>query len=193
MTQSLISYSRVLEIVGDINPMPDGTPVAALTPEVRNAYIDELVALVAEMDPLFVSVGIEASIFYSVRPDQWENYILLMGEVRSALASYPELHVTSYFCLDDMIDDQGNFQQPMRDAWEEIMPYCDSVAYSFYPDLSDTMFFAVEDYFAIPKVLSPDKPLLIPEFGIRSDTTQGFSEALQNVFMSHIVSEIAKT
>lgn len=179
--------------VGNINPMPDGTPVPALTPDVRAAYLDELVALVGEIEPVIVSIGIEASIFSTVRPDQWDNYVLLMEDACAALAQFSGVHITSYFCLKDMITPQGSFYPTMRSAWERILPYCDSVAYSFYPELADTALLGFTGYFALPKALAPGKPLMIPEFGCRSDAAQGFSEELQYEFMRTVVAQVAES
>ncbi|MBI4722088.1 MAG: T9SS type A sorting domain-containing protein, partial [Candidatus Stahlbacteria bacterium] len=181
-----------IETVGEINSMPDGTPVDSLSPQVRQAYIDELVALVDEVDPVIVSVGIETSIFYTVRPDQWNNYVLLLQEVNDALSDRPEIHITAYFVLEQMISPDGTFDTTICNAWEQILPYCNSIAYSFYPNSPDTSIY-VTDYFTLVKSLAPDKPLLIPEFGCPSDTGLGFSEELQYQFMRKIVAEVSST
>jgi len=178
--------------LGGINPMPDGTPVDSLSPEVRAAFIDELVALVEEIEPIVVSVGIEMNFFFDVRPGQWSNYILLLQEARTALSGYPDIHVTTYFVLTEMIDFDGSFFPTMRTAWEWIMPYCESVAYSFYAPYPGTTAYA-DSYFTVVKALAPDKPLLIPEFGCRSDTSQGFSEEAQFNMMRKIVCDLTTT
>jgi len=178
--------------VGEINPMPDGTPVDSLSPEVREAYINELLALVDEIDPVIVIVGIETDIFFGVRPDQWDNYVLLMSEVTTALSSRPEIHITAYFCYDHMVSYDGFFNSELRDAWLEIMPYCESIGFSFYPDTNDISWFA-PDYFTLAQSLDPTKPMIIPEFGCRSDTLQGFSEDIQLNIISTIVSQLAST
>lgn len=181
------------ETVGEINPLPDGTPVEALTPEVRSAYTAELLALVDAMEPIIVSVGIETSLLYAVRPDQWDNYVLLLEEVADALCSHSPMHITTYFILDQMIDDEGIFDPEMRAAWDMVLPYCESVAFSYYPELADTVVYESEGFFGSVQQLAPDKPLLIPEFGIRSDPEQGFSERIQYEFMSKVVSDVAAT
>ena len=181
-----------VESIGEINPMPDGTPVDSLSPRVRQAYVDELVALVDEINPIIVSVGIETSIFYVTRPDQWNNYVLLLKEVCDALSDRSEIHITAYFVLEQMISPDGTFDTDMRNAWEQILPYCSSIAYSFYPNSPDTSIY-VPDYFTLAKELAPDKPLLIPEFGCPSDTALGFSEKIQYQFMRKIVASVAAT
>jgi hypothetical protein len=180
------------ETVGDINPMPDGTPVDSLSPEVRAAYIEELLALVQEIDPVAVSVGIETSIMYTVRPDQWDNFRLLLEEAHAALSGSPEIHITTYFVLGQILADSGTFNPELRAAWETILPYCGSVAFSVYPDAPDTSHYA-PGHFSLVQQLAPGKPLLVPEFGCRSDVGQGFSEDVQYEYMYKIVSEVAGT
>ena len=180
------------ETAGEINPLPDGTPVDSLSPEVRDAYIEELLALVEEIDPVIVSVGIEATLLYDRRPDQWDNYILLLQEVNDALSYRPEIHITSYAVLSQIVNYDGTFNEEFRSAWEEILPYCQSVAYSFYSPVNDTTMLP-NDYFIKLKELAPDKPILIPEFGCRSDTAQGFSEQIQYDFAKKIISSVAAT
>ncbi|MBN2542280.1 T9SS type A sorting domain-containing protein [bacterium] len=178
--------------VGEINPYPDGTPVDSLSPEVRAAYIDELMALVEEIDPIIVSIGVETSIFHRERPDQWGNYVRLMEEARDALTVYPHIHVTAYFVLTQMVDIWGNFDSGLRAAWEEIMPYCESVAYSYY-SLAGGMAVIPENYFIIPKDIAPEKPLLIPEFGCRSDESAGYDDDLQFEVTQEVISQVAST
>ncbi len=180
------------ETAGNINPLPDGTPVDSLSADVRSAYIEELLALIDEIDPVIVSVGIEASMLYDRRPDQWDNYILLLQEVNDALASRPDIHVTSYAVLNQLINYDGTFIEEFRAAWEEILPYCQSVAYSFYSPFADTASLP-DDYFVKMKELAPDKPILIPEFGCRSDIAQGFSEQIQYDFAKKIITSVAAT
>ncbi len=180
------------ETAGEINPLPDGTPVDSLSPEVRAAYIDELLALIDEIDPIIVSVGIEATLLFDRRPDQWDNYVMLLQEVRDALSDRPEIHITAYAVLSQIVNYDGTFSPEFRSAWEEIMPYCESVAYSFYAHIADTSALP-GDYFIKMKEIAPDKPILIPEFGACSDTSQGFSQEVQLQFMNKIVRDVAST
>ncbi len=176
--------------VGDINPLPDGTPVDSLSLSVRTAYINELLALVDHIEPAIVSIGIETSIFYIKRPDQWDNFVLLLQEARSALPD--TIHMTTYCVLDNIIDSTCAFYPEMRDAWEQIMPYCESVGYSYYSTSGD--FSSLPDsYFTALKTLAPDKPILIPEFGCTSDSSVGYSEQMQFDFLETVISQIAAT
>ncbi|MBN1426690.1 hypothetical protein JXA88_19255 [Candidatus Fermentibacteria bacterium] len=179
------------EGVGYINPMPDGTPVTALTGEVRRAYVDELVALVEAVAPEIVSVGIETNIFQTFCPGQWPDFLLMMQEARAALSVYPDLHVTTYCTLDAVLTLDGRVLSPQESPWLQVLPYCDSVAYSFYPQLADTTVLHIDGYFARPQLAAPGTPLLIPEFGCRSDTAQGFSESLQCRLLSKVVQDVA--
>jgi len=64
-----------LEGLGDLNPMPDGTPVGRLDEvEVREAFLTELLALVEAVRPSIVSVGIETDFFWQRHPDQWPAF-----------------------------------------------------------------------------------------------------------------------
>jgi len=53
-----------LEGLGDINPIPDGTPVESLDGPTRAAYLAELEALVVAVGAEIVSVGIETNFFW---------------------------------------------------------------------------------------------------------------------------------
>lgn len=179
--------------LGDIIPLPDGTPIDSLSPDIRNAYIAELLALVDAVDPIAVMVGIETSLYHRYNPDDWHNYVLLMAEVNDALSHRPDIHISAYAILGDIITRDGHFIPSARAAWEEIMPYCASVAYSVYPELEDTALYADPLFFTRLGEIAPEKPLLIAEFGIRSDTLQGFSEDIQLDFLQKALTALAGT
>lgn len=181
-----------LEGLGDLNPMPDGSPVGRLDEvEVREAYLAELEALVESVRPSIVSVGIETDFFWKQHPDQWPAFRDLLCQARSRIETIdPAIHVTTYFTLGTLVAPDTSLMPQGTAAMRELLPCIESVGYSYYPadgarrlaDIPDGMFTAA-------LAVAPDLELIIPEFGYRSDGI--YSEEDQEAFLRRAVDELA--
>lgn len=178
--------------IGDVNPMPDGTPVGRLDdPGVSDAYVDELEALVRVTGASIVSVGIETDFFWTNHPDQWSAYRSMLCSARDRLHSVdPSIHVTTYFTLEGLVHPDLSPNLAGQAAFRELGPCIDSVGYSYYPcdgvrhlsDIPPGMFEAAQE-------VAPGLPLIIPEFGHRTDGV--YSEREQVDFLRRAMDELS--
>ena len=178
--------------VGYINPMPDGTKVEKLTPRIQRAYVEELMALCRLVEPTAVMIGIEANLFYWRYPEQWQNYVDLFKRAYSAVKSeFPQAHVTAYFTLEWMVNQNGRLKKDSVAVWQKLLPEIDSIAYSVYLPTDDLPADKMpEGFFTAVRSVAPDKPLAIPEFGIRSEGSIKFNENNQAKVLKRIFEEV---
>jgi hypothetical protein len=185
------------ETVGDLNPLPDGTSPGSLNdPAVRQAYASELTWLFDQLDPEYVLVGIETSIFHDRHPEQWDAYVQMEAEVYDALkARNPLAHVSAYHTLDWSVNPDGSLNQAHAEVWRALLPHLDSVAFSTYPSVS-LPGVPVADYppgmFARPRDIAPDLPILVPEFGMGGGGDSGYTEAEQAEALGRMLIEMAE-
>jgi hypothetical protein len=181
-----------VEGIGNINPMPDGTPVGRLDdPMVRNAYLDELLALVEAVRPAIVSVGIETDFFWDKHPDQWSAFRDMLCEAEGLIEIADDsVHVTTYFTLSALLDEDGELDPDGTAAMRELRPCIDSVGYSTYPaDGSRRLSDLPDGFFNAAAEVAPELPLIIPEFGYRSDGI--YSEEEQEAFLRRVLEELS--
>jgi hypothetical protein len=184
------------ETVGDVIPLPDGTSPGSLNDApVRQAYLDELYWLFDQLQPEYVLVGIETSIFHDRHPEQWDAYVQLEAEAYDELKKRdPLTHVSAYHTLDWSVNPDGSLNEAHAQAWRSLRPHIDSVAYSTYPSAS-LQGVAIADYpagyFARPHDIAPELPILVPEFGTAGGEDSGYTEAEQAWVLRRMLTEMA--
>jgi len=121
--------------VGDLNPKPNGYPVGNLSnPAVQSAFENELLTLVDTINPSCVVVGIEMNLFYDNNPGQWPSYVDLFKRIKDSIDQRDtSIHVTTYFTLRWMVDQDANVDTAKANVWRQLLPELESVGYSAYP------------------------------------------------------------
>ncbi len=181
-----------LEGLGDVNPLPDGTPAGRLDdPSVAEAYLDELLALAAVIRPRIVSVGIETDFFWQAHRDQWPAFRTMVCTARERLRALdPEVHVTTYFTLPTLVRPDGSPDADGQAALQELEPCIDSVGFSTYPaDGVHHLDALPAGFFAAAADVDPALPLIVPECGF--PTGGIYSEAEQAEFLRRLLDELA--
>ncbi len=182
-----------IEGIGDLNPLPDGSLPGRLDDAgVAEAYLDELEALAAVIEPDIVSVGIETDFFWRAHPDQWTAFRTLLCAARTRLkAQHPDIHVTTYFTLSALVDREGGSIQSGQAALRELLPCIDSVGYSDYPaDGARRVEDIPSGYFVAASAVAPHLPLILPEFGYRADEV--YSESEQEAYLRRVFAELGE-
>jgi hypothetical protein len=180
------------EGIGDLNPMPDGTPVTSLNDStVANACKYELLALCSLETPDYVVVGIEMSTFHDRHLDQWDSYVRMFKSISAELnARFPVIHVTAYFTLDWMVNPDVSIDSTHMTAWQKLLPELESIGYSTYPGT-----FGWKDkvpppgYFIKAVGVAPGLPLFLPEFGIVGNDTGYYDQDRQAQVLTQILTE----
>jgi hypothetical protein len=102
-------------------------------PVVKKAFLNYCRRSIDFFKPDYLAIGIEVNEIFSAGAGKWRAYAELhryiYGEVKK---EHPSLPIFASFTLHNMIKDRG----PMLAAWEELMPFNDLVAVSFYPFLA---------------------------------------------------------
>jgi hypothetical protein len=102
----------------------------------------------------------------------------------------PDIHVTTYFTLSNLIKPDGSPDQEGQAAMRELLPCIESVGYSTYPaDGTRRLEDLPAGYFTAASEVAPDLPLIIPEFGYRSDGV--YSEEEQEAFLRSAIDELS--
>lgn len=147
--------------VGRLNKFPDREelPAGGLdNPAIRDAYQEELLAVVGRIRPAHVRIGVEINIFYHEHPEMWPAYVTMYNDCYEAVkAAYPEIDVSAYTARPP--------GEAMIAALKQLVPRLDSLGYSFYYDAPWEL--PAEHWTGILRV-DRSKPLFIPEFGVRS-------------------------
>jgi len=102
-------------------------------PAVKKAFLTYCRRCVDFFRPDYLAIGIEVNEIFSTGADKWRAYVELhrciYGELKK---EHPGLPIFASFTLHNMIKNRG----PMLTAWNELMPYNDFVAVSYYPFLA---------------------------------------------------------
>jgi len=102
-------------------------------PLVKRAFLTYCRRCVDFFKPDYLAIGIEVNEIFSAGADKWRAYTELHRYVYGELKKeHPSLPIFASFTLHNMVKDRG----PMPAAWEELMPYNDFVAVSYYPFLA---------------------------------------------------------
>jgi hypothetical protein len=103
-------------------------------PDVKAAFTNYALRAVEYFDPAYLAIGIEVNELHGKGVDKWEAYAELHRHVYQAVkADHPRLPVFASFTLHNMLDWQGKPDEAMIAAYDDLMPYNDVVAVSFYP------------------------------------------------------------
>ncbi len=187
------------ETVGDVNTLSSREPVGSLNdPTVSGAILTELVALHDLVLPEYLMLGIEMDILYYKNPGQWPGFVQMFKDAATALKlSNPDVHVSSYFELQWMVDPQtGLLVEEHADLWRQLLPELESIAFSIYPGLFEFIFnippFPIpEDFFAAAQQVAPGLPYVIPEFGSAGATGAAFDESDQAAIFQEMLDQLA--
>ncbi len=183
-----------LEGIGDINPLPDGTPVDRLDPAARAAYVAELEALVQTIHPAIVSVGIETDFFLEAHGDEWQDFRTMLCAAGDRLKQAdPDLHITTYFTLEGLIRPDLSANVAGQNALRALQPCIDSIGYSYYPADGVRHQEAIPDgLFSAAAEVIPGLPLIVPEFGYRGGD-ELYPEEEQEAFLRRALTQLETT
>ena len=102
-------------------------------PLVQRAFLTYCRRMIDFFKPDYLAIGIETNEIFTAGVDKWRAYVELHRYVyRQLKKEHPGLPIFASFTLHNMIKDRG----PMLAAWEELMPFNDLVAVSYYPFLA---------------------------------------------------------
>jgi hypothetical protein len=102
-------------------------------PLVKRAFLTYCRRCIDFFKPDYLAIGIEVNEIFSAGAAKWRAYVELHRYVYGELKKeHPNLPIFASFTLHNMIKDRG----PMLAAWEELMPFNDFVAVSYYPFLA---------------------------------------------------------
>ena len=155
--------------VGDLLPLPGGVPVGSLNDTwVKEAYIQEMLALCERVQPEYVIIGIEPDIFYDKHSDQWDAYVAMFKYLANTLTrQYPGIHVTAYFTQGWMVSSDATINQAHAAVWKQLLPELQSVAFSTYPEVMGLKGVNLASgFFSAAAQIAPDLPVFLPEFGV---------------------------
>jgi hypothetical protein len=103
-------------------------------PTVMRAYLSYCRRMLEIFQPDYLAIGIEVNEIYQVGPDKWKAYAALHRHVYEELKKVrKDLPIFASFTLHGMLNETGRKREAMLTAFQEIMPYNDLVAVSFYP------------------------------------------------------------
>lgn len=158
--------------LGDLNPMPDGTPPGSfLEHRVRDAMGDELLALARRFEPAVVFVGIEIDFFYNKHPEWWEAFVRWYSDVRRRLRSeIPGVRVSVYVTLGSLVKPGTlEFTSDGLALFHSLRGKLDLLAYSAYFYWDDPQEGLVPSgLFRKIRELDPMLPIALPELGVAS-------------------------
>jgi hypothetical protein len=100
---------------------------------VKRAYLNYCRRSIGFFRPDYLAIGIEVNEILNAGPEKWRAYVELHRHVyRELKKGYPALPIFASFTLHNMIKTPDQ----MLAAWEQLMPFNDFVAVSFYPFLA---------------------------------------------------------
>ncbi len=103
-------------------------------PTVMKAYLSYCHRMLDIFQPDYLAIGIEVNEIYQVGPDKWKAYATLHRHIYEEIKKdHKDMPVFASFTLHGMLNETGRKQEAMLTAFQEIMPYNDLVAVSFYP------------------------------------------------------------
>jgi len=154
-------------------------------PVVMKAYLSYCRRMVEFFRPDYLAIGIEVNEIYLAGPNLWRAYAALHRHVCQDLKrDHPDLPIFASFTLHGMLNETGRKREEMLTAFQEIMPYNDLVAVSFYPfirggtaDIDGCLRWLTEHFdvskkpYAFVEVGEPAERLRLPSSGQSIDGT----------------------
>jgi hypothetical protein len=99
-------------------------------PLVKKAYLNYCRRSIEFFKPDYLAIGIEVNEIFSAGKDKWRAYVELHRHVYRELKNeHPDLPIFASYTLHNLIKARGE----MLKASQELMPFNDLVAISFYP------------------------------------------------------------
>ena len=103
-------------------------------PTVMKAYLSYCRGMLEIFQPDYMAIGIEVNEIYQTGPNRWKAYASLHRHVYEELKKdRKDLPIFASFTLHGMLNETGPKREAMLTAIQEIIPYNDLVALSFYP------------------------------------------------------------
>jgi hypothetical protein len=100
-------------------------------PLVKKAYLNYCRRMIDFYHPDYLGIGIEVN---DVPPAKWKAYANLHRYVYEALKTeHKDLPISASFALHNILGETGRKREAMLAAIQELMPYNDFIAVSFYP------------------------------------------------------------
>ena len=117
-------------------------------PDVIKAYLNYCRRSIEFFKPDYLAIGIEVNEIFTAGPEKWRAYATLHQRVyRELKKEHPDLPVFASYTLHNLFKERG----AMLKACQELMPFNDCVAISFYPffirDTPDAAFRWLTDNF----------------------------------------------
>jgi len=103
-------------------------------PLVKKAYLDYCRRAIGFFRPDYMAIGIEVNEIYGAGADKWRAYLALHKHVYQKIKQeHRDLPLFASFTLHGMLNARGKARDQMLSAYQQLMPYNDLVAVSFYP------------------------------------------------------------
>jgi hypothetical protein len=103
-------------------------------PLVEKAYLGYCRRMLEIFQPDYLAIGIEVNEIFQATPAGWKAYASLHRRVYEDLKKdHPNLPIFASFTLHGLLNATGAKREQMLAAFDQIMPYNDVVAISFYP------------------------------------------------------------
>lgn len=160
-------------------------------PEVKRAYLNYCRRAIDYFRPDSLAIGIEVNEIHDAGAERWRAYTELHKHVYRALKlEHPRLPIFASFTLHNLFKKQGE----MLKAWEELMPYNDWVAVSYYPflmgepperalDWMTATFDRFQKPFAVVETNEAAERLPLPKAGVVIDGSPG----KQAAYLQHLL------
>jgi len=125
-----------LQLLEDCQPIADalkGKPYD--DPLVKKTYLTFCQRMLKTFDPDYLCIGIEVNdIYRDAGPDVWRAYVSLHKHVYESLKrERKDLPIFASATLHNILNTTGTQRRKIVDAFAQVLPYCDTVAISYYP------------------------------------------------------------
>ena len=133
----MVSVSLLNNLRTDLAEDLDGsTPTyTALNDQtIEDAYFKHLSYVIDELEPDYIALAIEVNDLYKNDPQKWDEYKLLMANIRSRIrTAYPTLTITESLTLHNWYNPDVTNPQDFIDEINSYTTNLDFVSISFYP------------------------------------------------------------
>ena len=143
-----VRYDRKAPYWGETSNMPLPPPWDSYAfdhPDVEQAFINYLTALIETFQPRFVAINVEANIFLAKRPLEWQQFKTFNANVYDAMkARYPDISFFSTIQYEHMLGlhvESRALGEQLADTYPDVLleesrallAHSDAVAISTYP------------------------------------------------------------
>jgi uncharacterized protein (TIGR03067 family) len=172
---------------GDLKPADHAAPIPAEIagkpydhPRVMEAYLNYVRRMIEFFAPDYLAIGIEVNEIHDAGAEKWKAYAALHRHVYQGIKKMrPDLPVFASFTIHNIFKKRG----AMLAAFEELMPFNDLVAASYYPffvpdeDRLSALDWTVEEFgrfgkpFAVVETNDEAERLPLPSLGVTIEGT----------------------